>query len=144
MLANSFSHGLAVLTKTCCECDHIYAVHRCCVSTDVLNNAVVVRRKSFRCAVVASLSCFLDVTEVAGYAGKAKNTRLLVQNVHNACDVKVLFLSDEFHDSRIHITGTCSHDKTLKRCKTHACIYGFAVLYSRKACAVSKMANDDL
>ena len=42
MLANSFSHGLAILTKTCCECDHIYAIHSCCVSTDVLNNAVVV------------------------------------------------------------------------------------------------------
>ena len=67
-----------------------------------------------------------------------------VQNVHNACDVEVLFLSDELHDSRIHITGTCSHDKTLKRCKTHACIYGFAVLYSGKACTVTKMANDDL
>ena len=144
MLANSFSHGLAILTKTCCECDHIYAIHSCCVSTDVLNNAVVVSCKSFRCAVVASLSCFLDVTEVAGYAGQAKNTGLFVQNVHNACDVEVLFLSDELHDSRIHITGTSSHDKSLKWSETHACIYGFAVLYSGKACAVTKMANDDL
>ena len=85
-----------------------------------------------------------QVTEVAGYAGKSQNAGFLIEHVHNACNIQVLFLCDVFHDSRIHIAGTGTHDQALKGSQTHAGINGFTVLYSRKACAVAQVANDDL
>ena len=100
--------------------------------------------------IISILSIFVsicdsssDVTHITADSGHTLKTGFLVQHIHNTCDVKVFFLCNEFNNCRINITGTSSHNNALKWCKSHSCIYTFAVLNSTDRRSVSKMANNN-
>ena len=141
---NFLTYRDCVLADTCCEDDRVNTVHCCNISAYEFSDTVAENVDCVCCIFVSTLSCLVKVTEVAGKsAGKSEKTGFLVEYVHNALDIKVLFLGDELHDSRIDVTGTCSHNNTFKWCKTHCGIYTFTVYNSADRGSVSKVANDN-
>ena len=63
-------------------------------------------------------------------------------SIHHTGDIQVFFLCDEFHDSRIDVTGTGSHNNAFQWSQTHGCIYTFTVYYGTDGRSVTQVAND--
>ena len=141
---NFLTNRDCVLTDTGGKDDRIHAVHSSYIAAYEFSDAVAENIQSVCCILVSVLSSLVQVTEVAGeVSGQTVQTGFLVQNVHNACNIQVLFLGDELHDSRINITGTGSHYHTFQRGKTHGSIDTFAVYNSADGGTVAQMADDN-
>ena len=141
---NLLTYRDRILTDTCCEDDRVNTIHCCNISAYEFSDAIAENVDGISCILVSAFSCLVEVTEIAGKsAGKSEKTRFLVEYVHNALNVQVLFLSNELHDSRIDVTGTSSHNNTFKWCKTHCCIYTFAIYNCADGRSVSKVADDN-
>ena len=135
---------LIVLADTAGEQHCVHTAHGGSEGGNVFFDLIFLDVQSQLCSVVAGGSGGGDIPVIAGNAGNAQHTGLLVHHVVELGDGHALFFSNVGGDRGIDAAAAGTHDYTVQRGQAHGGIHRFAVVHSGDGGAVAQMAGDNL
>ena len=133
-----------VFANTAGEYDDVYATHFSSISTDVLDDALLVHLQAENSARIACVVGIFDGAHVGRNLGNTCNTAILIDNVLHIGSAEVVLSHQVGESARVDVATASAHDETFGGGETHRSVYTLAVEHSSDATAVAYVASDNL
>ena len=137
VLGDGLAGALGILADACCEYDGVNTVHCGSIRACDLCDPVMEHIQCQLCALVAIGRGAIEITEVGGNAGNAKNAGFLVEYVEHLVNADAVLVHDKLDNARVQIAAAGAHGEADQGSEAHGGVDALAAVDSGDGAAMS-------